>query len=520
MNMTELKYYFSLFLRRLHYFLLVSVVVSAVAVIVAVSLPPAYEAETRLLMEGPQIPTELASSTVNVEAREQLEIIQQRLLTRSNLLDVARSQRVFEDIDQMSADEIVAGMRARTNVRTGGGRNAPSTMTLSFEAGRASVTSGVLNEYLTLIEQESAAFRSDRAGSTLEYFQDEVARLGEDLDAESNRILEFKTENADALPEDAEFRRDQLSSREEEIRQIEREITSLRNQADQLQQIFEATGQLGDGENLSDDQRRLQDLRAELDEALSLYSESNPRVTMLQARIDRLEDRVDEEARAAEEDDAPEQESAEQMRGSATLDVQLGEIETRITLLEQQRDDTQERVDELRETLEKTPANSITLDELERSYNNIEQQYNSAVDRLARASTGERIESASRGARISVIEPPSTPNRPTKPDRVKIAGGGTLLGIAGGIGLVVLLELLNRTARRSEDIINRVGVRPLATIPYVYSRGEVVGRRLIKGTIYVAILVGVPAVIYAVHMYYLPLDLLADRVMDQIGVRL
>lgn len=518
MSMIDLKYYFSLFLRRLHYFLLVSVVVSAVAVIVAVSLPPAYEAETRLLMEGPQIPTELASSTVNVEAREQLEIIQQRLMTRSNLLDVARSQRVFEDIDQMSADEIVAGMRARTNVRTGGGRDAPSTMTLSFEARRASVTSGVLNEYLTLIEQESAAFRSDRAGSTLEYFQDEVARLGEDLDAESARILEFKTENADALPEDAEFRRNQLSSREEEVSRIEREITSLRNQADRLQQIFEATGQLGDGETLSEDQRRLRDMRAELDEALSLYSQSNPRVTMLQARIDRLEDRV--EARAAEEDDAPEEESAEQVRGSATLDLQLGEIETRITLLEQQRDDTQDRVDELRETLEKTPANSITLDELERSYNNIEQQYNSAVDRLARASTGERIESASRGARISVIEPPSTPNRPTKPDRMKIAGGGTLLGIAGGIGLVVLLELLNRTARRSEDIINRIGVRPLATIPYVYSRGEEVGRRLIKGTIYVAILVGVPAVIYAVHMYYLPLDLLADRVMDRIGVRL
>ena len=29
---------------------------------------------------------------------EQLEIIEQRLMTRANLLDVARSQNVFEDI--------------------------------------------------------------------------------------------------------------------------------------------------------------------------------------------------------------------------------------------------------------------------------------------------------------------------------------------------------------------------------------------------------------------------------------
>ena len=94
------------------------------------------------------------------------------------------------------------------------------------------------------------------------------------------------------------------------------------------------------------------------------------------------------------------------------------------------------------------------------------------------------------------------------------------MAIAGGLGLVVLLELLNRTARRPEDIINRIGVRPLATIPYMHSRGEVVGRRLLKGTIYVTILVGVPAAVYAVHIYYLPLDLLADKIMNRIGVRL
>ncbi len=72
--MNEVKFYLSLFLRRLHYFLLVSVVVSAVAVIAAMSLPPAYESQTRLLVEGPQIPRELASSTVNIGEREQLDL--------------------------------------------------------------------------------------------------------------------------------------------------------------------------------------------------------------------------------------------------------------------------------------------------------------------------------------------------------------------------------------------------------------------------------------------------------------
>jgi len=520
--MNEVKYYFSLFLRRLHYFLLISVVVSAVAVIVAISLPPAYESQTRILVEGPQIPQELASSTVTISGGEQLQIIQQRLMTRANLLDVARSQNVFENIGTMSADEIVDAMRARTGIRIGGGRDSPPTMNLSFEAPRAAATAAVLNEYLTLIEQQNSELRSSRAGTTLEFFQQEVERLGNDLDAQSARILQFKSENAEALPDNLQNRLSQQARMEEDIRRIERDITGLRNQSERLVQIFEATGQLGDGdgEGLTSDQQRLRDMRRNLDEALSLYSESNPRVRMLQARITRMEARM--ETRAAEERDAPEDEAASevQTRGSATLDLQLNEIETRISMLQEQRDETEERLERLNETLGETPANSVALGELQRSYNNIENQYNTAVDRLALASTGERIESASRGGRLSVIEPPSVPNRPTKPNRMKIAGGGTALGIAGGLALVVLLELLNRTARRPEDIINRVGVRPLVTIPYMHSRGEVVGKRLIKGTVYVTILVGVPAAIYAVHMYYLPLDLLADKIMDRIGVRL
>ena len=61
-------------------------------------------------------------------------------------------------------------------------------------------------------------------------------------------------------------------------------------------------------------------MRRNLDEALSLYSESNPRVRMLQARITRLEERV--ETRAAEGRDAPE-DRGERAQRSATLELQL-----------------------------------------------------------------------------------------------------------------------------------------------------------------------------------------------------
>ena len=516
--MSDLKYYFSIFLRRLHYFLIVSVIVTAVSVIAAFTLPPAYESQTRLLLEGPQIPAELASSTVMVGLAEQLEIIEQRLMTRANLLAVARNQNAFEDIQEMTADEIVEAMRARTIIQTPGGRNPTPIMNITFEARSPQIAAGVLNEYLTLIEQQNAEFRTTRAGNTLEFFQQEVARLGQDLDAQSARILEFKTKNSGALPDSLEYRLDQQATLQEQVRQIDRDIATLRNQRTRLVEVFEATGQITEEQaapRLSPDEERLQELRAQLDEALSVHSETNPRVRVLQARIAQIEERL---AKAPE--DAPDAAApAPQRPGATMLDLQLSEIDTRISMLQEQRAETEDRLAELSESLARTPANTVALDELTRAYANIEEQYNLAVDRLAQASTGERIESLSRGQRISVIEPPAVPNTPTKPNRMLIAGGGTMFGILAGIGLVLLIELLNRTARRPEDIVKRIGVRPLATLPYMRSRSEVFWKRLIKITLYLAILVGLPAAVYAIHLYYLPLDLLADRAMNKIGVR-
>jgi polysaccharide chain length determinant protein (PEP-CTERM system associated) len=516
--MSDLKYYASIFLRRLHYFLVVSVVVAAISVIAAFTLPPAYESQTRLLLEGPQIPTELAASTVSVGLVEQLEIIEQRLMTRANLLDVARSQAVFEDIQKMTADEIVAAMRARTIIQKAGGRNPTPIMNIRFEARAPQIAASVLNEYLTLIERQNAEFRTSRAGNTLEFFQQEVQRLGQDLDTQSARILEFKTNNAEALPESLQFRLDQQGRLQEQVRQIDRDVLMLSAQRDRLIQIFEATGQVDAQERprLSPQEQRLQELRAQLEEALLVYSPENPQVRMLQARVAQLEERL---ASAPQETPDTGAEATQQRPGSAMLDLQLSEIDTRISLLQDQRSEIETRLRELSEALTRIPANSVALDELIRTYTNIEEQYNMAVDRLARASTGERIESLSRGQRISVIEPPAVPNIPTKPNRVLIAGGGTVFGILAGLGLVVLIELLNRTARRPEDIIKRIGVRPLATLPYMRSRSEVVGKRLIKIALYLAILVGLPAAVYAIHLYYLPLDLLADRAMNKIGVR-
>jgi len=74
-----------------------------------------------LLVESAQISDDLVRTTVQVTAAEQLQVIEQQLLTRTNLIDIANDIRIFEEQDQMTPDEIVVAMRraSRINLTTG-----------------------------------------------------------------------------------------------------------------------------------------------------------------------------------------------------------------------------------------------------------------------------------------------------------------------------------------------------------------------------------------------------------------
>ena len=67
--------------------------ITVASIFVAVSLPAIYSAQMKLVVESSQIPGNLAQSTVDTPAREQLQLFETRLMTRDNLLSIANQLR-------------------------------------------------------------------------------------------------------------------------------------------------------------------------------------------------------------------------------------------------------------------------------------------------------------------------------------------------------------------------------------------------------------------------------------------
>jgi uncharacterized protein involved in exopolysaccharide biosynthesis len=490
--------------------LAIIILFTSIGLVQALRLPAVYEAEARLLVESPQISDDLVDVTVTTSADEEITIIRERLLTRRNLLEIANQFDVFEDYSELPPDRYRRADAAQY-AHHQHGRAQPGHHHHRWPSRRGQRPDrrrcGQRIRHPDHRRQCRVAHR--RAEGTFDFFEQEVQRLSSELDARSARISQFQAENADALPADQQFRLNRQAVLQERLSSAQRELSSLIDQRSRIIAIYEATGQISNADNvLTDDQRQLRDLERELAQLLSIYSEDAPQVVTLRRRIDTLRTQV------ADSTDP----SAPETSGQAVLNLQLGQIDVQVETLESVIEEARAELVRLEDAISRTPLNAITLQSLERDYENIRGQYDSSVARLAQASTGERIELTSRGQRISLIEAASVPQNPARPNRKLIAAAAGVAGVGLAVGLFVLLEILNHTVRRPTEIQRGLGIEPLVTIPYIDTRRERTRRLALRAAALMLVMIGLPAALWAIDTYYIPLDQLASEVLSRFGL--
>lgn len=428
--------------RWLFLFLFVFLGVAGVGFVIATALPTIYRAEALLVVESEQIPNDLAQSTVRTSAGEQLQIIEKRVLSRDVLINLADRLQIHAaegvaQSDELSAGAIVEDLRGRIligpsneGLRPAGDADA-LLVRIAFDSPNPDVAAAVANELVTLILEEDVATRLQLARQTQAFFQQEVTRLEQQLSTQSTEIQSYKEENIQALPDSLMFRRQDLAMIEERMVQLDRDRRVLLDQVD---------------------------------------------------RIDRLTGAQP----AAPEEGANGTETVSPREQITTRDVRREDLKTELSYLDEEHEQLKARADALIATIAETPRVGIRLEAMERDYQNLRTQYDTAISNLAKAEIGELIESLSKGRRISVIEQAVRPDRPHSPNRPKIALVGLAAALASAVGLIVALETLRNVIRRPEDLGSMIGDSMIMTLPYVRTRRETITMWAMGGVALVA----------------------------------
>ena len=204
------SYLFDILRRRALHFAIPFVLVFVIGSLIAMVWPATYLSEGRILVESQQIPTELVRPTVATLANERIQIIQQRIMTRDNLLAIAKKFQLTTNWrGRMSGTEILDFIRERTQIKPVELTLANTRLdkqaiafTVGFVHERPEIAAKVANEFVTMILNEDVRGRTNSASETTRFLTQEVKRLEGQLGLLENQISQITRLRSDAAADD------------------------------------------------------------------------------------------------------------------------------------------------------------------------------------------------------------------------------------------------------------------------------------------------------------------------------
>jgi uncharacterized protein involved in exopolysaccharide biosynthesis len=177
-------YYFGVLKRRWPFFVVPLLSVLLIGTAVTVLWPATYFSEGKILVQSQQIPTELVRPTVTSAAQERIQVIQQRTMTRDNLLEIVEKFKLFpERRTLMSPTQLIELMKQSIRIepvaqplafsRTTS-QNPTVIFTVGFEYSDPQNAARVANELVTRILDLDLRDRTSRATDTTKFLAREV----------------------------------------------------------------------------------------------------------------------------------------------------------------------------------------------------------------------------------------------------------------------------------------------------------------------------------------------------------
>lgn len=566
------------FRRRRKLIVLTSVGLLSVCLTLAFLWPPTFKSTATILIEEQEIPSDLVRSTITSYADQRIETIKQQVMSRTTLWKVVDQFGLYHDQRKNSpAEEIVKQFIKDIEVevisadvvdkRTQHATKATIAFTVAYQNRSPELAQKVANELTSLFLGENLKSRERQAQEATTFLQQEAENLERHINDIDEKVAKFKRRANGALPELTPLNQQLMNQAERELMDIDQQIRGLDERKTYLEgelatikpntPILSVTG-----ERILDSTERLRALRAEYAAAAANLSADHPDILKMKQEIDALEKETGQLPDAEEASkrliDARVALSADLERlGSAHPDIfqaqrkvaaleqevfrlnarpnritnqrpenpayinlqaQLNSALSSLDALRKTRIEVKRRLGEYATRLERSPGMEPEYLVLIRDRDTTAQKYQEIRSRLLEAKVAEGLEVQRKGERFSLIDPPSLPEKPFKPNRMAIVLLGVILAVGGGIGSGAVAESLDHSIRSPEQLLTLTQHFPLAVIPFMPNEEDVSRVRIKRRLAQTAGLGVFGTALVIVHVYVIPLDVLWFTALRRVGM--
>ena len=560
--------YLAILKRRKWQFFLPALAFIIFASVAALIWPPTYRSSAVVLVEEPDVPLDFVKSTVSGYASERIQVITQRVLTTSNLARVIEKYDLYPDERKRHPmSDVVDKMRVDTNlnminaevVDPHSGRSAAATIAfnVTFDHRQPETAQTVLHELVSLYLAENKRSRKEQAKETTDFLIKEANKYDNLVNELEAKLADFKERHAGSLPDEMQFNSDMMQRTDRELLQVRSDIQAaeerrvyVKTQLNQVspyassgpskpdvispaarlealqakfislsaiygpdhpdvrrvvREIKALRGEVGDfsGIGRAELEQQQQQIQSEISAARERYSADHPDVQKLQRQLDAVQ-----AALANAGDESGKQQENPTNPAYIQLAAEYEALGTKLRSLRNQQSSLQKKLQLYEQRMSEAPRVEQDYLLLRRDYESALATQKEIAAKLTTAQIGRSLEESQKSERLSLIEPPSLPTRPIKPNRLAIIVIGIVLALGAGIGSVIVFEVTDQKIYGPRQLAALTGASPLVVIGHIQNRAEIQRAWAERAFISLTVVTVIGGVLFVVNSTLVPLEAL------------
>lgn len=481
----EFQPYFNLAWRRKWWIVIPAIVVFALGAVYAKVCPKLYRASSRILVQPQNISDSFIRSTVTENVQSRVQAITQEIHSRTNLEKVIREfgltkgkldfqqevrevaartlhmlglgkfSRYFQSSEPaLPILSLVEDLRQQISVRTllGGNRNDQSMVfEISFVWHDPNVVAPVANAVASHFIESNLNIRQKIALSTTDFIDKETENIRRELEFRERELQKFKEDHMGMLPEQLQSNINILNQLREEVSALQQKILQERQGMVLVRSAVDQAAMIAAARPESDDLTTgsLQELEARLKSLSLKYTERHPDIIALKREI--------ASKRAAGE-------GADTRSGDPAA-AQLRQVSERIAAYEMQIEDLSKQVEIYKHRVEQTPHVEMAMTNIIRDYSTVQAKYQNMLAKKLDAKMAEEMERRQQAEQFKLLDSAVPPEKPFKPEPLRILLVTLAAGLGIGAGLAYLKEILDPYFYNPTDVASFLDAKVLVSLP-------------------------------------------------------
>lgn len=569
----DFKKYIQIIKRRKFLFILPALLLILAGSLYAFLLPPVYQSSATILIEVQEIPNDFVRSLVTSYAEHRIQIINQRLMSRSKLMEIINQFNLYAKMrGRKTIDEIIDTMRndIKLDIVSRGDDETALAFRVSYQSDNPGVCQNVCNTISSMYLRENLETRQRQAQETSKFLDEEAQRLSKEIGELQKDLAIFKKEHIGQLPELMDLNLQTVMRLDNEIIDLENQIRVLQDRnayfEGQLALIDPYTSPVSKpGEKNLSTSEYLKLLKLEYSKALAGMSPDHPDIKKMKRTIENLEKEVkvvdleeeegqlanlreqlanlrkqytsqhpevirvekeiailEKERQSRRQQSNPENKSPLMPDNPAYINIQtqIATTELEIEAIKRERNEKQRQRDLYQRRIEMTPQIEKEYMDMKIRLTTAMSKYDDILKKLMEAKVSMGLEEEQMGERFTMIDPPNLPTKPFKPNRVAILMVFVVLGIGIGTGCGAGAEFIAGTIWSESDLQGTSYEPVLSIIPIIESKKEVKKRKWKWIIIALLTILGVALTLLLIHFFVMDIEILWIRVYRGILARI